>query len=116
MSTVEQHLSALYSSPSGPDATDPDPKRWAEAAEAVGMRMLRNGRAVYAILADNTAIAAAVRELVLEKSRDVTTIANHVEALREAVRDAAREWASDWSDEMVSEQYAINLRAEVSGE
>lgn len=112
---IERHLRGVWMPPSHPDHAEPYPALWAEAAEAVGMEMLRDGLAVYTILCDNTAIADAVRELICARSRDITTIANHVEALREAVREAAREYAESWHDGAVAERYALLLRKEAAG-
>lgn len=113
--SLERHIRALAAHPSGPDATEPHSETWAQAAEAVGMKMLADGRAVYTMLADNISICDAVRDLICERSRDVTTIAARVDALREAVREAAREYAQTWHDGAVAEQYALMLREEAAG-
>lgn len=107
---LRRHLDGLSRHPMDPDYTEPCAHTRREAAEIVAWRLIANGRETCTIFGDNWALFEATRALVLEQSRDITTIANHVERIRAAALETAVEVAIDRHWSMVDAEYARILR------
>jgi hypothetical protein len=90
--------------PSDPDYLEPDPKTWQEACCRVGWRLYINGR-MHSTIVESPAVLHALAALVTEPSRDITTVANLVDDLREAIRQSAAILAAEYCPEMVWAEY-----------
>lgn len=110
LTLLRRHLDGLSRHPMDPDHTEPCERTLREAAEVVARRLIANDRETCTIFGDNWALFEATRALVLEQSRDITTIANHVERIRAAALETAVEVAMDRHRSMVDAEYARILR------
>jgi hypothetical protein len=90
--------------PSDPDYLAPDPIAWQEARRRVGWRLYVNGR-LHSTIVESPAVLHALAALVTERSRDITTIANRVDDLRDAIQDSAATLADEYCPEMVQAEY-----------
>jgi hypothetical protein len=94
--------SALH--PSDPDYLEPDPTTWQAACHRVGWRLYIKGR-MHSTIVESPAVLHALAALVTEPSRDITTMRNRIDDLREAIRQSAAIMAEEYCPDRVQAEY-----------
>jgi hypothetical protein len=104
MISKAEHIRRSRLHPSDPDYLEPDPTKWQQARRREGWRLYINGR-MHSTIVESPAVLQALAALVTEPSRDITTIANRVDDLRDAIQDCAATLADEYCPEMVQAEY-----------